>query len=56
MKPYLASRFLVVNDGEDIRRTRGLPRDKEFLVNMEPYVRNYVARVSAIQPWARRSP
>jgi heme-degrading monooxygenase HmoA len=36
--------------GEDIRRTRDLPRDKEFLVNMEPYVRNYELRVNAIRP------
>lgn len=40
--------------GEDARRTRDLPRDKEFLLNMEPYVRNYELRVNAIQPWARR--
>src|SRR5512143_2325789 len=26
--------------GTDIRRTHDLPRDKEFLVNMEPFVRN----------------
>jgi heme-degrading monooxygenase HmoA len=36
--------------GEDIRRTRDLPRDKEFLVNMEPYVRNYELRLNAIRP------
>ncbi len=36
--------------GEDIRRTRDLPRDKEFLVSMEPYVRNYELRVNAIRP------
>ncbi len=36
--------------GTDIRRTRDLPRDKEFLVNMEPYVRNYELRVNAIRP------
>jgi heme-degrading monooxygenase HmoA len=36
--------------GADIRRTRDLPRDKEFLVNMEPYVRNYELRVNAIRP------
>ena len=36
--------------GADVRRTRDLPRDKEFLVNMEPYVRNYELRVNALQP------
>jgi heme-degrading monooxygenase HmoA len=36
--------------GQDIRRTRDLPRDKEFLVGMEPYVRNYELRVNAIRP------
>jgi heme-degrading monooxygenase HmoA len=36
--------------GEDIRRTRDLPRDKEFLVDMEPRVRNYELRVNAIRP------
>ena len=36
--------------GEDVRRTRDLPRDKEFLVGMEPYVRNYELRVNAIRP------
>ncbi len=36
--------------GEDIRRTRDLPRDKEFLVGMEPYVRNYELRVNALRP------
>jgi heme-degrading monooxygenase HmoA len=36
--------------GSDIRRTRDLPRDKEYLVNMEPYVRNYELRVNAIRP------
>jgi heme-degrading monooxygenase HmoA len=36
--------------GADIRKTRDLPRDKEFLVNMEPYVRNYELRVNAIRP------
>lgn len=36
--------------GQDIRRTRDLPRDKEFLVDMEPYVRNYELRVHAIRP------
>lgn len=36
--------------GEDIRRTRDLPRDKEFLVGLEPYVRNYELRVNAIRP------
>ena len=36
--------------GEDIRRTRDLPRDKEFLVAMEPHVRNYELRVNALRP------
>ena len=36
--------------GEDIRRTRDLPRDKEFLVGMEPHVRNYELRVNALRP------
>lgn len=36
--------------GEDIRRPHDLPRDKEFLVGMEPYVRNYELRVNAIRP------
>jgi heme-degrading monooxygenase HmoA len=36
--------------GEDVRRTHDLPRDKEFLVGMEPYVRNYELRVNAIRP------
>lgn len=36
--------------GEDIRRTRDLPRDKEFLVGMEPHVRNYELRVNAVRP------
>src|SRR5574341_1321010 len=34
--------------GADIRRTRDLPRDKEYLVSMEPLVRNYQLRVNAI--------
>ena len=36
--------------GEDIQRTRDLPRDREFLVGMEPNVRNYELRVNAIRP------
>jgi heme-degrading monooxygenase HmoA len=36
--------------GSDIRRTRDLPRDKDFLVNMEPFVRNYELVVNAIRP------
>ena len=36
--------------GADIQRTHDLPRDKEFLVGMEPYVRNYELRVNAIRP------
>jgi heme-degrading monooxygenase HmoA len=36
--------------GADVRRTRDLPRDREFLVDMEPYVRNYELRVNALRP------
>jgi heme-degrading monooxygenase HmoA len=36
--------------GEDIHRTRDLPRDKDFLVDMEPSVRNYELRVNAVRP------
>ncbi|GEJ57540.1 hypothetical protein AMYX_22810 [Anaeromyxobacter diazotrophicus] len=36
--------------GDDIRRTHDLPRDKEFLVGMEPYVRNYRLEVNALRP------
>ncbi len=36
--------------GADIRRTHDLPRDKEFLVDMEPLVRNYELRVNALRP------
>jgi len=36
--------------GENITRTRDLPRDHEFLVNQEPSVRNYQLRVNAIRP------
>ncbi|MGA2080188.1 MAG: antibiotic biosynthesis monooxygenase family protein [Holophaga sp.] len=36
--------------GADIRRTHDLPRDKEFLVNMEPLVRNYELKVNDIKP------
>lgn len=36
--------------GEDIRRTHDLPRDHEFLIGMEPYVRNYELRVHVIRP------
>jgi heme-degrading monooxygenase HmoA len=36
--------------GEDIRRTHDLPRDREFLVDMEPNVRNYELRVNALRP------
>ncbi len=36
--------------GEDIWRTHDLPRDHEFLIGMEPYVRNYELRVHAIRP------
>ena len=36
--------------GAEISRTHDLPRDKEFLVDMEPRVRNYELRVNAIRP------
>ncbi len=36
--------------GEDIQRTHDLPRDREFLVDMEPRVRNYQLRVNALGP------
>ena len=36
--------------GSDVRRTRSLPRDEEFLVDPEPFVRNYELRVNAIRP------
>jgi hypothetical protein len=36
--------------GEDVRHTRDLPRDREFLVGMEPLVRNYQLRVKALRP------
>jgi heme-degrading monooxygenase HmoA len=36
--------------GSDIRRTHDLPRDKDFLINMEPLVRNYELKVNAIHP------
>ena len=36
--------------GDDIRRTHNLPRDPEFLVDLEPQVRNYDLRVEAIRP------
>jgi heme-degrading monooxygenase HmoA len=36
--------------GEDVRRTHNLPRDPEFLVDLEPQVRNYELRVNAIRP------
>jgi heme-degrading monooxygenase HmoA len=36
--------------GADIRKTRDLPRDHEFLVGMEPQVRNYELRVNALRP------
>ena len=35
--------------GDDVRRTHDLPRDKEFLVGMEPFVRNYELRVDALK-------
>ena len=36
--------------GQDIRRTHDLPRDGEFLVAKEPFVRNYHLEVNAIRP------
>jgi len=36
--------------GADITRTHDLPRDPEFLVHMEPLVRNYRVVVNAIRP------
>ena len=36
--------------GADIRRTHDLPRDKDFLIDMEPLVRNYELKVNAIRP------
>ncbi len=36
--------------GADIRRTHDLPRDREYLVDMEPSVRNYELRVNAVGP------
>jgi heme-degrading monooxygenase HmoA len=36
--------------GADIRRTHDLPRDKDYLVDMEPLVRNYELKVNAIRP------
>jgi heme-degrading monooxygenase HmoA len=36
--------------GEDITRTHDLPRDPEYLVDMEPHVRNYELRVNALRP------
>jgi heme-degrading monooxygenase HmoA len=36
--------------GDDIRRTHDLPRDREYLVDMEPSVRNYDLRVNALPP------
>ena len=35
--------------GADVRRTRDLPRDDEFLVGKEPFVRNYELKVNAIK-------
>ncbi len=36
--------------GHDIRRTHDLPRDDQFLVGKEPFVRNYELKVNAIRP------
>ena len=36
--------------GADTKRTRDLPQDKDFLVKMEPLVRNYELVVNAIRP------
>ena len=35
--------------GADVRRTHDLPRDPEFLVDREPWVRNYEVRVDAFR-------
>jgi heme-degrading monooxygenase HmoA len=36
--------------GDDVRRTHSLPRDPEFLVDLEPWVRNYRLKVYDIAP------
>jgi heme-degrading monooxygenase HmoA len=36
--------------GKDVRRTHDLPRDDEFLVAKEPFVRNYQLEVNALRP------
>ncbi len=36
--------------GDDVTRTHDLPRDHEFLVGMEPRVRNYAIRDSTVRP------
>jgi heme-degrading monooxygenase HmoA len=36
--------------GKDIRRTHDLPRDDQFLVAKEPFVRNYELEVNALRP------
>ncbi|HTN52421.1 MAG TPA: antibiotic biosynthesis monooxygenase [Anaeromyxobacter sp.] len=36
--------------GADIRKTRALPKDPEYLVDPEPQVRNYELKVNAIRP------
>jgi heme-degrading monooxygenase HmoA len=35
--------------GDTVTHTRDLPRDKEFLIGMEPLVRNYELRVNAVR-------
>ena len=34
--------------GSDVRRTHNLPRDPEFLMELEPFVRNYTLEVDAV--------
>ncbi|MBI5068202.1 MAG: antibiotic biosynthesis monooxygenase [Deltaproteobacteria bacterium] len=36
--------------GDDVRRTRDLPQDGEYLVDREPHVRNYQLRIDALRP------
>jgi len=36
--------------GDDVRRTRSLPRDPEFLIDLEPWVRNYRLKVHDVSP------
>jgi heme-degrading monooxygenase HmoA len=36
--------------GKDVRRTHSLPRDPEYLVDLEPFVRNYALKVHDVVP------